>query len=92
MLLLAVLFPLAASAVSVAPLPQSAYADTEVSTNIPFAVTRATMTRIKFSVALETTPSNNVEVAIGADANADGNLAPEEAAYVFGYAWWSDLW
>ena len=85
MLLLAALFPLASSAVSVAPLPQSAYADTEVSTNIAFVVDRAMMTRIEFSVALEATPSNNVEVAIGTDANADGNLAPEEAAYVFGY-------
>ena len=77
--------PLAALAVTVEPMPPCAYADTEVSTNIAFVVDRAMMTRIEFSVALEATPSNNVEVAIGTDANADGNLAPEEAAYVFGY-------
>ena len=77
--------PVAALAVTVGPMPPCAYADTEVSTNIAFVVDRAMMTRIEFSVALEATPSNNVEVAIGTDANADGNLAPEEAAYVFGY-------
>ena len=71
--------------VTIPELPQSAFADTEVSTNIAFAVDRAMMTRIEFAVALDATPTNNVEVAIGTDANGDGNLAPEEAAYVFGY-------
>ena len=66
-------------------LPQSAFADTEVSTNIVFVVERPAMTRIEFTVALDATPTNNVEVAIGTDANSDGNLAVEEAAYVFGY-------
>ena len=50
------------------------------------------MTRIEFTVALDTTPTNNVEVAIGTEANSDGNLAVEEAAYVFGYdcgAWFA---
>ena len=77
--------PVAALAVTVEPMPPCAYADTEVSTNIAFVVDRAMMTRIEFAVALDATPTNNVEVAIGTDANADGNLAPEEAAYVFGY-------
>ena len=73
-------------------LPQSAFADTEVSTNIAFVVERPAMTRIEFTVALDATPTNNVEVAIGTDANSDGNLAVEEAAYVFGYdcgAWFA---
>ena len=77
--------PMTAFAVTVEPMPPCAYADTEVSTNIAFVVDRARMTRIEFSVALDATPTNNVEVAIGTDANGDGNLAPEEAAYVFGY-------
>ena len=85
MLLLAVLFPLAASAVSVAPLPQSAYADTEVSTNIAFVVDRAMMTRIEFTVALDATPTNNVEIAFGADADEDGVLAPRETRLVVGW-------
>ena len=79
------LLPAAVFAVTVEPLPQSAFADTEVSTNIAFAVERPAMTRIEFTVALDATPTNNVEVAIGTDANSDGNLAVEEAAYVFGY-------
>ena len=85
-LLAMVLFlPVAAFAVTVEPLPTSEYADTEVSTNISFVVDRSMMTRIEFTVALEATPTNNVEVAIGTDENGDGNLAVEEAAYVFGY-------
>ena len=86
------LLPMAAFAVTVEPLPQSEFADTEVSTNIAFAVERPAMTRIEFTVALDATPTNNVEVAIGTDTNSDGNLAVEEAAYVFGYdcgAWFA---
>ena len=79
------LLPMAAFAVTVEPLPQSEFADTEVSTNIAFAVERPAMTRIEFTVALDATPTNNVEVAIGTDANSDGNLSVEESAYVFGY-------
>ena len=77
--------PMAALAVMVEPLPTSEYADTEVSTNISFVVDRSMMTRIEFTVALDATPTNNVEVAIGTDGNGDGNLAVEESAYVFGY-------
>ena len=77
--------PVAALAVTVEPLPTSEYADTEVSTNIAFVVDRSIMTRIEFTVALDATPTNNVEVAIGTDGNGDGNLSVEEAAYVFGY-------
>ena len=94
MLMLVIVFNVSISAfgVTVSALPQSEYADTEVSTNIAFAVERPAMTRIEFSVALDATPTNNVEVAIGTDTNSDGNLAVEEAAYVFGYdcgAWFA---
>ena len=77
--------PMAAFAVTVEPLPTSEYADTEVSTNIAFVVDRSMMTRIEFTVALDATPTNNVEVAIGTDADGDGDLSVEEAAYTFGY-------
>lgn len=92
--MLVIVFNVSISAfgVTVSALPQSEYADTEVSTNIAFAVERPAMTRIEFTVALDATPTNNVEVAIGTDANSDGNLAVEEAAYVFGYdcgAWFA---
>ena len=94
MLMLVIVFNVSISAfgVTVSALPQSEYADTEVSTNIAFAVERPAMTRIEFTVALDVTPTNNVEVAIGTDTNSDGNLAVEEAAYVFGYdcgAWFA---
>ena len=94
MLMLVIVFNVSISAfgVTVSALPQSEYADTEVSTNIAFVVERPAMTRIEFTVALDATPTNNVEVAIGTDANSDGNLAVEEAAYVFGYdcgAWFA---
>ena len=79
------LLPMAALAVTVEPLPTSEFADTEVSTNIFFVVDRSMMTRIEFTVALDVTPTNNVEVAIGTDGNGDGNLSVEESAYVFGY-------
>ena len=79
------ILPMSALAVTVTPLPPSEYADTEVSTNIPFAVDFAAMSRINFSISLEASPSNSVEVSIGKDANADGNLSSEEAAYTFGF-------
>ena len=79
------LFPLAALGTTVSELPPSEFADTEVSTNIAFVVDRSMMTRIEFTVELDATPTNNVEVAIGTDGNGDGNLSVEESAYVFGY-------
>ena len=94
MLAMVIVFCLSVSSfgVTIPGLPQSAFADTEVSTNIAFAVERPAMTRLEFTVALDATPTNNVEVAIGTDTNSDGNLAVEEAAYVFGYdcgAWFA---
>ena len=77
--------PMSVFAVVVSDLPGTEFADTEVSTNIAFVVDRSMMTRIEFTVALDATPTNNVEVAIGTDGNGDGNLSVEEAAYVFGY-------
>ena len=85
LLALLALLPAAVFAVTVPPLSPSEYADTEVSTNMVFTVDRSAMTRIEFTVALDATPTNNVEVAIGTDANGDGNLSVEESAHVFGY-------
>ena len=84
--------PMSVFAVVVSDLPGAEFADTEVSTNIAFVVDRSMMTRIEFTVALDATPTNNVEVAIGTDGNGDGNLSVEESAYVFGYdccSWFS---
>ena len=79
------ILPTVAFGVTVETLPQSDYADTEVSTNIPFEVSFDAMSRMNFSISLDASPSNSVEVSIGEDANADGNLSPEESAYTFGF-------
>ena len=76
---------ISAFGVAVQELPQGEFADTEFSTNIAFVVERPSMTRIEFTVELDATQTNNVEVAIGADENNDGNLSVEESAYAFGY-------
>ena len=69
---------LAAQTVTVGTLPASEYADTEVSTNFPFSVLFEQKNQIEVTLALDTTPTNNVEVALGTDADGDGNLSPEE--------------
>ena len=79
------ILPVVAFGATVESLPQSEYADTEVSTNIPFEVSFDAMSRMNFSISLDASPTNCVEVSIGEDANADGNLSPEESAYTFGF-------
>ena len=71
--LLPLIVPAAAAAgVAVGPLPAPDYADTEVSTNFAFSVGEGQSRGIVFTVELQATPSNNVEVAIGVDADGDG--------------------
>ena len=67
------------------PLPAPEYADTEVSTNIPFAVSLDTMSRIEFTLTFDASPTNAVEVSVGADENGDGWLSTTEAVLTFGY-------
>ena len=76
---------LAALHAAVGNLPQSDFADTEVSTNIPFAVNPERMNTVTFTLELDESPSNSVEVALGHDADGDGNLSVEESALTFGY-------
>ena len=78
-------FPIMAFGVTVETLPVSEYADTEVSTNIPFAVRFGAMSRMNFSISLDVSPSNRVEVSIGVDANGDGVLSLDETDQTFGY-------
>ncbi len=75
----------AAFAVEVAGLPGAEFADTEVSTNVALSVGAARNRRLVFSVELQASPSNNVEVAVGCDADADGRLSLAESALVVGY-------
>ena len=75
----------AAFAVEVGELPQSAFADTEVSTNVAFAVGAHANRKLVFTLELQATPSNNVEVAIGCDADGDGHLSLDESGLTVGY-------
>jgi len=84
LLLALTVLPMVALSATLSPLPPSEYADTEVSTNIPVVVNFDRMNRLELALSLVPSPSNCVEVAVGADANHDGRLSVEEAAYTFG--------
>ena len=71
--------------IEVPVLPLSELADTEVSTNFAFAVGEGSNRRLVFTVELEATPTNNVEIAIGCDVDEDGMLSLDEAALTVGY-------
>ena len=78
------LIPTMARGVTVEPLPQSSYADTEVSTNMPFAVSLDSMSRLEFTLSLDSSLTNVVEVSIGTDVNEDGCLSLDETDYTVG--------
>lgn len=65
--------------------PSAALPNTETVTNLPLAVEAARLGAVRFTVALDASPSNNVEFAVGNDADADGRLSLEEADFTFGY-------
>ena len=85
LLLVTMVSPLSIPAIEVGTLPKSQFSDSEISTNIVFQVDRARMSRIYFSVSLDASLTNCVEVSIGADANDDGHLSVEETDCSFGY-------
>ena len=64
-------------AVVPAALPPAVHADTETVTNVPFATALDAAGRLSFDLVCRATPSNNVEVAFGTDANGNGVLVPE---------------
>ena len=68
-----------------AALPPAVHADTEVSTNVPFTAVLDAAGRFAFDLSCRATPSNNVEVAFGTDANGNGVLEPEETDRVVGW-------
>ena len=78
-------FAAAVAGVAVGPLPVPVYADTEVSTNFAFSAGEGQSRGIVFTVELQATPSNNVEVAIGCDADEDGSLSVDESGLCVGY-------
>ena len=66
-------------------LPPPEFPNAEVSTNFTFAVGAVANRRLVFSLELQATPSNNVEVAIGCYANGDGRLSLDESSLTVGY-------
>ena len=71
--------------IEVPSLPESMFPNAEVSTNFMFVVDAVANRRLVFSLELQATPSNNVEVAIGCDANGDGRLSLDESSLTVGY-------
>ena len=74
----------AAERIEVADLPISDSADTEVSTNIALKVDASRLEQLTFSISFDSCDVNEVLVALGTDANADGDLSMDEADIVFG--------
>ena len=62
----------------------SEYVDTESSANVAVTNWPGLGRRVKLTLSANFTPSNCVQVALGQDANADGNLAPEETHLILG--------
>ena len=86
LLALAFLPPAAfAERLEVPPLPVSPFADTEVSTNVPFAVDGRHARDIEMSFLLDGCRSNCVQVAFGRDADGDGTLSFAETETLYGW-------
>lgn len=66
-------------------LAASPWADTEATTNICFAPCDGPLCRIDLSLEFDATPSNNVQVAFGRDADGDGALGLDEQALTVGW-------
>ena len=74
----------ASARVVVSALPEAVRPDAEVSTNIALNVNAARLQTLMFSVEFESCVTNEVLVALGADADGDGDLSVDEADIVFG--------
>lgn len=77
--------PVIVFAVRQGALPLSEFADTEVSRDYPLSQTGRIVNGLDFALSFEGTPSNNVEVAFGRDADGDGALSWNEFDMVIGW-------
>jgi len=66
-------------------LPDAGCADTETATNVPFAFARSGVRNFEFELCLAGTPSNNVQLAFGRDADSDGVLSTDETDMAVGW-------
>ena len=74
----------AGTRVVVPSLPETARPDAEVCTNIALNVNAARLQALTIFVSFNTCETNEVIVALGADADNDGDLSVDEADIVFG--------
>ena len=74
---------LAAVEFTVGQMPVSPFADTEVSTNM--AINKADVSYVDLTFAFCGTPTNDLEMAFGTDADANGVLDAEEVETRFGW-------
>ena len=84
-LLVAMLWLFAAQAATHVALPPAQHVDTETTTNVPFMMGANGRHTFRFALSFAETPSNNVEVAMGVDANSDGMLSAGETELVVGW-------
>ena len=69
----------------VPPVPEAEWDDTEVVTNAVLPAVRADSRVFAFSLELDATAGNNVEVAFGRDADHNGVLSRREADMLVGW-------
>lgn len=69
----------------VGALGPSVYADTEVSTNVPFNVRRSDLKGLDVDFTFHATASNCLQVAVGRDDDGDGVLSMSETGVLFGW-------
>ena len=74
-----------AGPIDVGGLPAWKSADTEVATNVPFAFVRENAKHLLMALEFAGTPSNNVQVAFGRDANTNGVLEISETGLLVGW-------
>ncbi|MCR5752960.1 MAG: hypothetical protein K6G91_13480 [Kiritimatiellae bacterium] len=86
-LVLSMLLPFAAGAARVEfpALPAPEFADTECETNVVFCAGATKDNQWEFSIELDATSGNCVEVVFGTDADGDGTLGIEEGELSVGW-------
>ena len=75
---------LAAARIVVPSLPEPDAPDAEAATNFPLTVNAERLERLTIDVSLDSCVTNEVLVALGADADNDDDLSLDEADILFG--------
>ncbi len=78
-------FALAGIRVTVAPLGESEFVDTETSTNVAFTASSAADDLLEVQLTLHTSETNALTVSFGVDVDEDGRLTPDERGLSFGW-------